>query len=207
MCELNINQLLLAYHQTKDIKTRNLIAKHYLYLTSKLVNKHFNHVDINLKEDLEQESALELLDAIDDYNPNKGAEFITFAYTRIVGRIKQFMRDKAWLVKIPQKLYVLNGKISRTKKKLFDKLNREPTSDELLNTLGITVEEFQEAQSAICHLATMISTSEYDISLICNEETNIDFEEETIYPNTYNKRSMWQKIANESSSKCKPKLQ
>lgn len=196
-----MQHLVLAYKQTQDTKTRDLIIKHYLYLVSNLTNKQ--NVSINDKEDLQQEASIELLDALEDYNPDKGTLFKTFAYSRIVGRIKQFLRDKAWLIKIPQKLYVLNGKINRARNKLKNKLLREPTEIELFYELGITYEQYHEAQSALMIFgANIISTDECNIGDLADDNYFVEeFEEETISSEAVkkhgNNRTAWQKIVNE----------
>lgn len=143
-------QLILAYQATKDIKTRNLIATHYLYLAKNLATKTANSSTTKLdREELEQEASIELLESIDDYNPHKGTKFSTFAYSRITGRLQQFIRDKLNLIRIPQNLYALNGKINKARNVLTSQFKRQPEGEEIASFLGITMEDYNNAQIAM----------------------------------------------------------
>ncbi len=200
-----MQHLILAYQQSKDIKTRNLIAKHYLYLAKNLANKAAKNVDGIQQEDLEQEAAVELIESIDDYNPAKGTLFSTFAYSRIVGRLQQFLRDKVNLIRVPQNLYALNGKINKARILLKSSLSN-PSESDIINYLGITEKEYFDAQNAMLAFnPNIISVEEVDISdsligLECEEEIICNTKSLSKLEAPGNRRKAWAKTINESSS-------
>lgn len=196
--------LIAAYQRTKDIKTRNLIAKHYLYVATQVAGKVAVTSNVD-KEDLEQEAAVELIEAIEDYDESKGTKFSTFAYSRIVGRLQQFMRDKTNIIKIPQNLYALNGKINKTRSKLCSLLKREPSDQEIIIEACVNAEDYYNAQSAMLAFNTnIVPIDDIDIS-----DSRTYSEEEIEGNNTQarldapgNRRRSWElTIKNDSTKK------
>jgi len=53
------------------------------------------------KEDLEQEAAMSLLNAIRKYNPDSKSKFITYAYTAVKNGIMKAIRGKDALIRVP----------------------------------------------------------------------------------------------------------
>jgi RNA polymerase sigma-B factor len=92
-------------------------------------------------EDLTQVAYLALVKAADRYDPNRGAEFATFATPTVLGEIKRHFRDKGWAVRVPRHLQELRLELTKATDELVQRLQRSPTVHELATFLSITEDE------------------------------------------------------------------
>ena len=63
--------------------------------------------------DLEQVAMLGLMNAVNRFEPDKGA-FEAFATATINGELKRYLRDRAWSVRVPRGLQELTLRVGRT---------------------------------------------------------------------------------------------
>lgn len=96
-------------------------------------------------EDLVQVATVGLLNAIDRFDPTRGAEFTTFATPTIVGELKRHLRDRASTVRVPRRLQERRAAVLRASVELFQKLGRSPTVGELAAAVDATEEDTLEA--------------------------------------------------------------
>ncbi|WBQ03505.1 SigB/SigF/SigG family RNA polymerase sigma factor [Kribbella sp. CA-293567] len=99
-------------------------------------------------DDLEQVACLALVKAASGYQLDSGTPFIAYAVPTIRGEIKRYFRDSTWTVRIPRRLQELQGAITTKVPVLEQQLNRQPTTEEIAEYLGATVEEIDEARAA-----------------------------------------------------------
>ncbi|MEU6080147.1 RNA polymerase sigma factor SigF [Streptomyces sp. NPDC047108] len=92
-------------------------------------------------EDIVQVGTIGLIKAIDRFDLTREVEFTTFAVPYIVGEIKRFFRDTSWSVHVPRRLQELRIDLAKANEKLFQRLNRAPTTTELAEHLDLTEEE------------------------------------------------------------------
>ena len=91
-------------------------------------------------EDLFQIGSIGLLKAIDKFDLSFDVKFSTYAVPMISGEIKRFLRDDG-MIKVSRSLKELSYKAYMTKEKLQEKLQRDPTLEELSETMQVDKEE------------------------------------------------------------------
>ena len=91
-------------------------------------------------EDLFQIGSIGLLKAIDKFDISFEVKFSTYAVPMISGEIKRFLRDDG-MIKVSRSLKELSYKAFITKEKLQEKLQRDPTLEELAEDLQVDKEE------------------------------------------------------------------
>ncbi|MEV6314035.1 RNA polymerase sigma factor SigF [Streptomyces sp. NPDC051776] len=92
-------------------------------------------------EDIVQVGTIGLIKAIDRFDLTREVEFTTFAVPYIVGEIKRFFRDTSWSVHVPRRLQELRIDLAKANEKLFQRLNRAPTTTELAEHLHLSEDE------------------------------------------------------------------
>ena len=97
--------------------------------------------------DLEQVAMLGLMNAVNRFEPDKGA-FEAFATATINGELKRYLRDRAWSVRVPRGLQELTLRVAKTSERMAQALGRSPTPGEIARDLDIAEEEVIEAIAA-----------------------------------------------------------
>jgi len=87
-------------------------------------------------EDLFQVGVIGLIKAYNNYNPEYGTKFSTYAYTFILGEMKKYIRENK-SVKISREISYLSSRLDRLIELLCQKYKRMPTTDELSIETGI----------------------------------------------------------------------
>jgi RNA polymerase sigma-B factor len=109
MTEQQVCELIAKYRETKDVRLRNRIAEHYLYIADILAKKFVGRgVEY---DDLKQVASYSLLRGIDRFDPEKGVKFSTFITTTITGEIKNYFRDKSRVIKLPRALAKIGAQV------------------------------------------------------------------------------------------------
>jgi RNA polymerase sigma-B factor len=108
-------------------------------------------------EDLVQVARVGLLNAVNRFNVENGAEFIAFAVPTIMGEVRRHFRDHGWSVKVPRRLKELNAQLKRAREELSHELERAPTASEIAARLGIDRDEVVQAQIASSAYSTLSS--------------------------------------------------
>src|SRR5215212_1964263 len=78
-------------------------------------------------DDLVQVARVGLMNAVNRFDVDNGAEFVAFAVPTIMGEVRRHFRDNGWSVKVPRRLKELNQQISRMSAELSQRLGRAPT--------------------------------------------------------------------------------
>lgn len=98
-------------------------------------------------EDLFQIGCIGLLKAIDKFDFAFDVKFSTYAVPMISGEIQRFLRDDG-IIKVSRSLKELAYKAFLAREKLQDRLNREPTLEELAEDMRVEKEELIMAMEA-----------------------------------------------------------
>ena len=99
-------------------------------------------------EDLVQVASLGLVKAIDRFDPDRGAQFTSYAAPTIVGELKRHFRDKGWALRVPRELQERALAVGRVTEELSKQIGRSPKPREVAQALGCSVEQVLEAQDA-----------------------------------------------------------
>lgn len=98
-------------------------------------------------EDLKQVAAMALVEALKRFDPDRGLRFSTFAMPTITGKVRNYIRDKANILRSPRTLREQGIKMDRANAKLTQKLRREPSVQELAEHLGWEVEQVLDIET------------------------------------------------------------
>jgi RNA polymerase sigma-70 factor (sigma-B/F/G subfamily) len=99
-------------------------------------------------EDLVQVGCLGLVKAVRGFDPDKSDNFLGYAVPTILGEVKRFFRDNAWVIKPPRRIQELQAEISATAAELMHATGRVPTPSELAAELGVAESDVNEAMAA-----------------------------------------------------------
>jgi RNA polymerase sigma-B factor len=137
------------FRATGDSAIRDGLVERYMPLAMHLARRYPTG---NEREDINQVASLALVNAVDRFDPDKGAAFASFATPTILGEIKRYFRDHGWSMRVPRELQELTVSVERVAADLSGRLGRAPTVAELAKGLGVGQERVMEAlQSATAH--------------------------------------------------------
>ncbi len=91
--------------------------------------------------DLIQEGNTGLMKAVEKYEYRRGFKFSTYATWWIRQAITRSIADQARTIRIPVHMIETMSKLRNVEKKLVQKLGRDPTPEEISESLGLSVEE------------------------------------------------------------------
>src|SRR5919106_5479641 len=92
-------------------------------------------------EDLISAGIIGLIDALDKFNPAREVQFKTYAQIRIQGAMKDELRSLDWASRSTRQKV---KRLEQAYAALERELGRPPSSEEVANSLGIEMDEFEE---------------------------------------------------------------
>ncbi|GHJ45356.1 RNA polymerase sigma factor [Catellatospora sp. TT07R-123] len=125
----------------EDLRQQAICA--WLPLAERLARR-FRHRGVDT-EDLVQVATVGLIQAIDRFDPSRGSAFVHFAVPTVVGELKRHFRDRGWSMRVSRRMQELYLDVNRVSPQLSQELGRWPTSADLAEHLGTTVEEVRSA--------------------------------------------------------------
>ncbi len=97
------------------------------------------------KADLYQIAAIGLIKACDRYDPAAATPFEPFAWLFIIGELMHFVRDHERLVRAPRQVRKMEKRVQQAQEVLIARFQREPSTMELANHLGVSSRLVAEA--------------------------------------------------------------
>ena len=100
-------------------------------------------------EDLHQVAYEGLTKAVHRFDAALRKDLLTFAVPTIRGELQRYFRDLGWTVRPPRRIQELQSRANQAVSRLSQGLGRAPTPEEVAADLGISTEEFRDAESAL----------------------------------------------------------
>lgn len=156
ICGVNTSKLPMLKDEEKDelfvlikngdMEARDKYIKGNLRLVLSIIKRFSNHNEN--PDDLFQIGCIGLIKSIDNFNPNVGVKFSTYAVPMIIGEIRRFLRDNS-VYRIPRSLRDTAYKAIHSRELLSRETLREPTIDEVSEDCGIPKQDILYALDAI----------------------------------------------------------
>ena len=156
ICGVNTSKLPMLKDEEKDelfvlikngdMEARDKYIKGNLRLVLSIIKRFSNHNEN--PDDLFQIGCIGLIKSIDNFNPNVGVKFSTYAVPMIIGEIRRFLRDNS-AYRIPRSLRDTAYKAIHSRELLSRETLREPTIDEVSEDCGIPKQDILYAMDAI----------------------------------------------------------
>src|SRR6478735_7989954 len=99
-------------------------------------------------DDLLQVASLELVNAVDRFDPSRGTPFAAFASPTILGELKRHFRDRVWTVRVPRGLHDRMAEVDKATTELTKQLQRSPSVGEIAERLGLEETDVLEVLEA-----------------------------------------------------------
>lgn len=99
-------------------------------------------------DDMFQVGCVGLLKAIDNFDESLNVKFSTYAVPMIIGEIRRYLRDNN-SVRVSRSIRDTAYKSLKVKEEIIKKFNREPSTEEIAEVLGIAESEVNFALDAI----------------------------------------------------------
>lgn len=141
-----VRHLLLRYHRTGDRAARDAAVERLMPLVRRVAKTYpyREHAD-----DLLQVACLGLVKAIDRWDPTQDrGSFTAYAVPTMLGEVRRFVRDHTWTVRPPRGLQERVLATSRATEGLITRLGRSPTPQELVDEMGLSLEDILEGLQA-----------------------------------------------------------
>lgn len=131
--------LMEQYAKSRDTALRDQLVEGYLPLARAVARKFAGRgAEV---EDLEQVAAIALMKAIERFEPDRGFRFVTYAVPTITGEVRNHLRDKSGMMRMPRDLRQRLYQLSQVQEAFEHEHLRAPTAAELAQRMGITPEE------------------------------------------------------------------
>lgn len=137
---------LLKRSKNGDKIARQEMINGNLRLVLSVIQKFTNRGE-NL-DDLFQIGCIGLMKAIDNFDPNQNVRFSTYGVPMIIGEIRRYLRDNN-AIRVSRSLRDVAYRAMQSKEFLTNKLNREPTIEEIAQNMECRPDEIVLALEAI----------------------------------------------------------
>jgi RNA polymerase sigma-B factor len=134
-------------------RQRDLIAQRCLPLAEHIARRYGGRGEPH--DDLVQVARVGLVSAINRFDIDNGAEFLSFAVPTMMGEVRRHFRDHGWAVKVPRGIKELMPQLNRARAELSQRLGRAPNASEVAEHLGIERQVVVEATIASGNYSTM----------------------------------------------------
>lgn len=139
--KMEIQDIWAGFYEKRDEHHRNLLMEHYenhvRYCAKMLHGKMSGDVDL---DDLVSTGIFGLMDAIDAYDPDRGAKFETYCTPRIRGSMLDGLRSTDW---VPRVVRARAHQLEQATQSFAVNLGRKPREEEIPAELNVEIEESQ----------------------------------------------------------------
>ena len=143
-----------TYRRTKDRALRDEIVEADLALVKRAAARIASRLPKHLRlDDLYSAGLVGYLAAVEDYDPERGVAFAAYAVHRVRGAIFDELRRLDW---VPRGVRDRIRHTERAIATLYQRLDRQPTDEEIARELGVDVEAYR---SGLADGVTLVSLS------------------------------------------------
>ena len=145
--------LLEEYGMSRSEALRNEIVLKNLGLVRacalSLRNTFIKYGDV---DDVVNEGVIALMEAIDSFDPAKGAKFETYASLKVRGAIIDYVRRQDW---VPRPVRKFARDLDKANSILYNQYNRAPTNGELAEYLGTSEDKLLRGMADAANAVTL----------------------------------------------------
>lgn len=145
--------LLQDYMNSHDEAVRNEIVLKNLGLVRScalaLRNTYVKYGDV---DDVVNEGVIALMEAIETYDPRRGAKFESYATLRVRGAIIDYVRSQDW---VPRSVRKFARDLDNANSVLYNQYNRVPTTSELSEYMEMTEEKLLKCMAEASTTVTL----------------------------------------------------
>jgi len=134
------------FSETRDPAIREELVRRYLPFAKNLALRYRGASESF--DDLLQVASLGLVNAIDRFDPGRGAPFTAFASPTILGELKRHFRDRVWTVRVPRGLHDRMAEVEKAISELTVELQRSPSVGEIAGRLEVDPTDVLEVLEA-----------------------------------------------------------
>lgn len=125
-------------------------------------------------DDVVNEGVIALMDAIESFDPTKGAKFETYASLKIRGAIIDYVRRQDW---VPRPVRKFARDLDKANSILYNQYNRAPTNAELAEYLGMSEDKLLKgmadaSNTVILSFEELLYEDNFEGSLSADEGTD-----------------------------------
>ena len=113
-------------------------------------------------DDLVQAACVGLVNAVNRFDLENGADFMSFAVPTMMGEVRKHFRDYGWAVKVPRRMKDLQAQLNNARAELSQRLGRAPNASEIAEHLDIDRESVIEATIAGGSYSTLSTDGQAD---------------------------------------------
>lgn len=132
---------------------RRLIESH-LGLVAAIARRYARRWGVPF-EDLLQEGALALVQAVDHYDPSRGMKLSTYANWWVSRAVRRAAMAYVRPVRVPEEVWERAGRVSRAEEEVRSRLGHEAGERAVASALGWTAEELSEVRRALEPVASL----------------------------------------------------
>lgn len=144
MNEQPVNAIWKKYKKTGQRRYRDILIGKYLYMVGPIAGvlkkKLPDCVDVG---DLESSGFMGLLDALRNFDPEKGVKFQTYAQARIRGAMIDDLRKQDW---VPRVVRIKEHKVKKAYEDAKNIVHRQPTPFEVARQLRMSIIRYNELE-------------------------------------------------------------
>ncbi|GDX40081.1 RNA polymerase sigma factor WhiG [Armatimonadota bacterium] len=140
--DADVARLWREYRVTHAPNTRRLLIERFAHLVSITAGRLLGPLPSGIeRDDLVSSGILGLIKAVDQFDPERGIKFETYAITLIRGAILEMLRGDDW---VPRLVRDQQKQLKYAYLKLEVELGRPATEEEVVQELGITLDKLDK---------------------------------------------------------------
>jgi RNA polymerase sigma factor (sigma-70 family) len=165
-------ELFVEYQKTKCPKIKELLINNNLRFVIN-VAKYYHNSQFYELTDIISSGNIGLIRAVEDFNPNKGYKFSTYAIWWIKQSILEGIAKESKIIKQPIKLHSVNQKYLKVKNDFYNKYGFDPNIDDIREDL-----DEETASEIIAKSVNAIDDNNIiSIKSFFNNDENLNYED------------------------------